>query len=130
MKLSDCTVTDCGNAVAIDLPCRQASDGTIKTFIDPDVYHDLLTQDASLHIRSRRNQPCVMVSFPDAKNEQYLARYVMHDPPAHVHHSLVGNRAFNLFNTRDMLQILTPGEHAAIHRRAEAKTRRGLQNER
>lgn len=130
MKIKDCTITLLGPAVAIDLKCRQADDGTIKTFVDFEVYNELLALDASLHIRSRRNLPCVMVSFPDARNEHYLARYVMHDPAGlHVHHSLVGTRAFNLFNTRNMLEILTPGEHAAVHRRAEASRRRGLQNE-
>lgn len=129
MKLSDCTVTDCGNSVAIDLPCKQASDGTIATFIDPEVYRELLALDASLSIRSRRGKPCVMVSFP-GKPATYLARFVVGNPSRrHVHHALIGGKACPLINTVEHLQVLTPAQHMACHRAAEADRRKGARIE-
>lgn len=134
MKLSDCTITLLGNAVAIDIPCQQASDNSLTTFVDPDVYRELLALDASLTIRSRRGKPCVMVALP-GKPAQYLARYVMGNPRGlEVHHVLVGSpadkRAYNVFNTRSMLQTLTPAQHMACHRAAEADRRKEVTNER
>lgn len=130
MKIKDCKITDCGNAIAIDLPCRQASEGTIKTFVDREVYRELLELDASLSVRSRRNRPAVMVSIP-GKPATYLARFVMGNPSRrHVHHALYRGKACNLVNTIEYLQVLTPAQHMACHRAAEADRRKEVTNER
>lgn len=126
MKIKDCTFTDLGNAVAIDIPCQQASDNSLTTFVDPDVYRELLALDASLSVRSRRGKPCIILALP-GKPATYLARFVMGSPKRglHVHHALFRGKACNLINTAEHLQVLTPAQHMACHRAAEADRRKG-----
>lgn len=126
MKIRKCSFTNYATAVGVDVPFRHGTD-SFTVLMDFDVFAVLLSYDVYITVKPRRNQLTPYIQF-QGEPEQPLSRFANDTPPGHqCHHSFLPaphGRALNLINTRDMLENLNPGFHAAIHRRNEAERRR------